>query len=85
MTNESSPVEYLRERIEEELVNVLAGMRLLQQADSRIQYVQILRDRLGDRVQVRDFPDPRGQSVEIAHACLPMPDAVASMVKVPPA
>ncbi|MBQ0901294.1 hypothetical protein [Micromonospora sp. U21] len=62
--------EAQRHRIEEELVNVLGGMRLLQQQSSRELAVERLRERLGNRVSVNDFANPRQQSVEIAGTCL---------------
>ncbi|MET7968486.1 hypothetical protein [Micromonospora sp. NPDC005305] len=69
MTQLPSNGEAERRRIEDELVDVLSGMRLLQQPNSRQLMVEKLRERLYDR-GVNDFANPRDQSIEIAGACL---------------
>lgn len=64
------------------MVNVLARLHLLQQPDTRADFVQILRERLGARAEVRDCSTPRQQCIEIVRVCLPVPDAVAVAVNV---
>ncbi|MFG1716039.1 hypothetical protein [Micromonospora sp. NPDC049203] len=68
MTQLPSPGADPRHRIEEELVELLSGMRLLQEADSRQQLVVRLRERLSDQ-GLDDYRNPRAQSAEIVRGC----------------
>ncbi|WP_220446403.1 FxSxx-COOH system tetratricopeptide repeat protein [Micromonospora chalcea] len=70
MTQHPRPDSVPRRRIEEDLVDLLSGMRLLQQPDSRRLLVGKLRERLSDD-SVNDYDNPRMQSIEIARVCLP--------------
>ncbi|SCG40312.1 effector-associated domain 2-containing protein [Micromonospora humi] len=69
MTHPPSPGAAQRHRIEEELVDLLSGMRLLQEPDSRRLMVGRLRERLADH-GVNDYANPRDQSIEVARVCL---------------
>lgn len=71
-----------RHRIETESVNVLAGMPVMQEPDSRRQLMRLLRQRLDHQVAVMDIPEPRHQCVEIVHACLTVPAAWGMVVEV---
>ncbi|MEU5553897.1 MULTISPECIES: hypothetical protein [unclassified Micromonospora] len=81
MTHLPLPGDNQRRRIERELVDMLAAMPLMGHADSRRQMVQRLRRELhhGDRLD--DVANPRGQSLEIANACLGEPPEVDTLVE----
>ncbi|MFI5833684.1 hypothetical protein ACIA5A_08395 [Micromonospora sp. NPDC051300] len=69
MTQLPSPGAAQRRRIEEELVDLLSGMRLLQEPDSRRLMVGKLRERLAQH-GVNDYANPRDQSIEVVRVCL---------------
>jgi hypothetical protein len=71
-----------RNRIENDLVSVLASMPLMQNADTRQLFVQRLRRTLDDRVEIRDFSEPRHQSVEVVSTCSSVPAGVEAVVEV---
>lgn len=69
MTQHPSPGADPRRHIEGELVDLLSGMHLLHQPDSRRLLVGKLRERLSDH-GVNDYDNPRMQSIEIVRVCL---------------
>lgn len=70
-----------RTRIETELVHGLASMPLMQHPDSRQLFVRRLRHRLKHQVEIRDFPQPHLQSVEVVGACWDVSVGLAAMVE----
>jgi hypothetical protein len=71
-----------RHRIQTELVDVLERTRLLAAANGRALMLDELRDRLGQRLPLREYAELRPQLVELVRACAAHPGAVSTMVEV---
>jgi hypothetical protein len=73
-------------RIETDLVDVLASLPLMQQPDSRQQFMRQLRQQLDHRadqqIVLEDHPEPRRQCVEIVTCCFPAPSMLWVVVEV---
>ncbi|MEU4527207.1 hypothetical protein AB0F49_03170 [Micromonospora ureilytica] len=69
----------IRQDIEDELVEVLAAIRSMQQPSSRRQLVETFRRRAKGRVEVDDHDSPRRQAVALAAACITAPHLLTTL------